>query len=164
MSPEPKEDLLMRLRMFLAPLALSALPHAGGADTLFASDPAGMAAAVSALGFRAALERDEYDDPIIRSAAEGLNFSIIFYGCTDGADCGSIQFSAWFDLDARATAAAMNAWNRKVRFGQTFIDDEGDPHLQLDIEMAGGLPRANFDALFVRWQSLLGTFKDHIDW
>jgi hypothetical protein len=123
-----------------------------------------MAAAVSALGFRAALERDEYDDPIIRSAAEGLNFSIIFYGCTDGADCGSIQFSAWFDLDARATAAAMNAWNRKVRFGQTFIDDEGDPHLQLDIEMAGGLPRANFDALFVRWQSLLGTFKDHIDW
>jgi hypothetical protein len=152
--------------MRLAPLAaliLTASP-AAAAGLIRAHDPDVIATMLSDSGYRAEIDKDDYGDPVIRSAAEGVNFSIVFYNCTDGANCTSNQFTAGFNKDDPISASSMNKWNRVNRFGAAFIDDEGDPYLQIDVDMYGGIPKATLDHVFARWQALLGNFKAHNDW
>lgn len=145
--------------------ALALLPGIVQAQSLQASDPAGIAAVVQDMGYRASTEVDGKGDPIIRSSAAGVNFSIRFFGCTDNRDCQSIQLSTGFNLSNPTTAAAMNEWNREWRYGSAWIDDEGDPYLQYDINMGGGgLSADHFKNVLVLWESLLGDFQGHINW
>ncbi len=117
------------------------------------------------MGYRASIETDGEGDPIIHSSAAGVNFSIVFYDCTENRDCESIQFSAGFDLSTPTTAATMNEWNRQKRYASAWIDDEGDPYLQYDVTMGGGgLSVDNFKTALDLWEDLLGDFQKHIDW
>ncbi len=154
----------MKLKlMHVAALAL--LPGIAQAQSLQAGDPAGIAAVVQDMGYRASIETDGEGDPIIHSSAAGVNFSIVFYDCTENRDCESIQFSAGFDLSTPTTAATMNEWNRQKRYASAWIDDEGDPYLQYDVTMGGGgLSVDNFKTALDLWEDLLGDFQKHIDW
>jgi hypothetical protein len=53
----------------------------------------------------------------------------------------SLQFHASF-RDEDATLAKVNEWNRAKRYSRTYLDAEGDPHLELDLDLAGGVTRA----------------------
>ena len=92
------------------------------AGNLTADNPDALVEAVQNEGYRAQLGVDNTGDPRIESMVDGTRLWIYFYGCTDNADCSSIQFSAGFDLTDGTNAAAMNAWNREMRFGQAHID------------------------------------------
>lgn len=159
------------LSLSLAPLALQAqtttvdtskLQPAAGA--LSAADPAGIAAALQRLGYKAEITKDDDGDPKINSAAAGANFGVYFYGCTGGKDCNAIQFSAGFDTDAGLDLSVANEWNRDKRYGKVYLDDERDPYIELDVNMIGGITEANFDDTVGLWDSLLADFQKHIDW
>lgn len=53
-------------------------------------------------------------------------------------DGGSIQFHASFS-DGNATLKKVNEWNRNKRFSRTYLDEDGDPHLELDLDLEGGV-------------------------
>lgn len=136
----------------------------GSGQLLQASDPDGLADAMRDHGYRAELTTDGQGDPRIKSATAGINFSVYFYGCTDGRECDAIQFSAGFDLETGSDAPAMNDWNKRKRFGKAYIDDENDPYLEMDLNFEGGMTRDNFRDNLVLWDSLVGDFKTHINW
>lgn len=133
-------------------------------DLVDATDAPALAALLEAEGYGATLGTDDYGDPYIESAAEGLNFQIYFYGCEDGAACTDIQYHAGFNLDGPLSPEQMNDWNRGWRFGRLYNDDEGDPHLEYDVTLAGGVSRANFQDTFQVWRETLVSFKEHIGW
>lgn len=56
-------------------------------------------------------------------------------------DQESMQFHAAFG-DGNATMEKVNAWNRGKRYSRTYLDNEGDPHLELDLDLAGGVTEA----------------------
>lgn len=146
------------LAALLAPLPAAA------AGLIDATDAKRVADTMSGLGYRALLETDGEGDPMITSAASGVNFSVFFYGCTDGADCRSLQFRASFDLADPTTAAKMNEWNRLHRFGKAYIDDEGDPFIEFNVTLDGGVSDANFADVVDWWDVVLGEFLVYIDW
>ncbi|MCU0625118.1 MAG: YbjN domain-containing protein [Gemmatimonadaceae bacterium] len=39
----------------------------------------------------------------------------------------------------RATLRAVNDWNRDIRYSRAYIDEDGDPVLELDLDLAGGV-------------------------
>ncbi len=39
------------------------------------------------------------------------------------------------------TLAKVNAWNKSKRFSRSYLDDDGDPVLQLDLELDGGITK-----------------------
>lgn len=41
----------------------------------------------------------------------------------------------------RTTLKMVNDWNRTTRFSQSYLDDEGDPVLQSDLQFEGGITR-----------------------
>ena len=82
-------------------LLMTGLP-AVAQDTVSAADPEGVAGVLRDLGYRAQMDSADNGDPLIRSAADGTNFRIWFYGC-DGknGNCTGMNFSAGFDLEQR---------------------------------------------------------------
>jgi hypothetical protein len=50
-----------------------------------------------------------------------------------------------------------------ARFASAYLDDEGDPYLQMDINTEGGITQENFEKSLDLWQSLKGEFEKYID-
>lgn len=149
----------------LASLLLGAAGTAS-ASPMITADPARIAGVLMEEGYRAEMDTDSQGDPLIRSASSGVNYSIYFYGCTNGFNCSEIQFSAGFDLDPGAIGLRdINMWNSEKRFGQAFLDDEGDPYVQFDVNLGdGGVAEANFVDTLDFWNTVLGQFTTHINW
>ncbi len=109
------------------------------------------------MGYRATVGVDGEGDPKVDTAMGGVNVSVYFYDCVDGA-CGSLQLSIGLDLDDGTTHAVINAFNRRKRYSHAYLDDENDPFLAYDFEVL----HTDFDA-HVRsqvdlWESLLADF------
>ena len=138
--------------------------QAGDCSLVNAEEPAAIAAMLQAEGFGATLGTDDYGDPYVESAAEGLNFQIYFYGCENGAACREIQYHAGFNLDVPLSSEQLNEWNRGWRFGRLYNDDEGDPHLEYDVTLSGGVSAENLSDTFEVWRDTLSAFKEHIGW
>ncbi len=154
----------MTLKAFSIVLALAAGGPALAAPVV-ADNPQAIADLLKELGYRATLTKDDTGDPKIESAAAGANFSIYFYSCTDGKDCSSIQFSAGFDLDSGLNLSSVNDWNTRKRYGKVYIDNEGDPYIEMDINLfGGGISPEGFSDSLGSWETLLADFQKHIDW
>ena len=146
-------------RLLLAAAALAALPVSAQAQTVTAANPAGMASAMRANGYKAEIDTDSVGDPRIKTDLNGWEVFILFYGCdADTHDaCDSVQFSTGFD---RATPMAPDralAIAYKYRFLAVSLDDEGDPYLKWDIITDKGLPQSVFLHSLKRYSEVLDS-------
>lgn len=115
-------------------------------------------------GYKAELTTDKGGDPMIRSAAGGVNFNIYFYDCEIKPRCKAIQFSAGFDLKTAMTPAKINEWNKGHRYLKAYLDDEGDPQVDYDVNINAGRTKAGLDDDFAVWTSMIDDFTTFIDW
>lgn len=142
----------------------------GTATPVFAANvqaeyPAAIAELMKTFGYRAELTTDDQGDPKIKSSAGGANFSVYFYGCKNGKDCTSIQFSAGFDLTDGTTLEVVNDWNTAKRYGKVYLDSENDPYIEMDINLEfGGIGEETFRDTLDIWDRLVSDFKTHINW
>lgn len=111
-------------------------------------------------GYRAQIDTDGVGDPMVRSATDGVNFSIYFYGCERGR-CASIQYSTAFDTKGM-TYAQINQWNTEHRFGRAYLDDEMDPFLEMDLDLERGATTELIAESLVTWSLLVPEFKTYI--
>lgn len=56
-------------------------------------------------------------------------------------DGTSVMFRSSFG-DGNATLERVNDWNRTKRYSRSYMDEENDPVLELDLDLAGGVTRA----------------------
>jgi len=115
-------------------------------------------------GYKAELTKDDGGDPMINSAADGHNFKIYFYDCDAAKRCKALQFSAGFDLKQGLTLAKANEWNRKNRYLKVYLDDDGDPYVQYDVNVNAGRTISGLDDDFSVWTGMIGDFTTFIDW
>lgn len=141
--------------------AQTALP-AGNVD---ATDASVLADVLQELGYRAMLSTDAGGDPLILSSADGDEFRIYFYGCSDGQRCKNIQFSRGYDMDEGMSLEQANAWNREYRFGKVWLDGDSDPFIEMDVNLdVGGVARENFADTFDWWLVTTSQFEIYIGW
>ena len=58
------------------------------------------------------------------------------------------------------TIGDMNEWNKAHRFSRAYIDKDGDPCIEGDLDLdSGGMSRALFLDNLETWGSLVGSFK-----
>jgi len=133
------------------------------AQTVQATRPETIMKALQDAGYRATLSKDNGGDPLIKSGAAGVDFSVLFYNCTENKDCKTIQFYAGF-VKKGLTLETMNKWNTNHRFARAYLDDEKDPRIEMDLDLDnGGMSAALFKANIATWESLLGDFQKAID-
>ncbi len=150
----------------------SAIRHAGdgGEDVVVpegmisAADPQTIIDLLQSKGFRASLTTDSYGDPQIETAAEGVDYTVDFYGCTDGANCDSVLFTVGFNMDDGTTYEYINEWNKTHAIAGAYVDEEMDPFLDMYVLTKSGVPSETFDAAIDEWTMTLSEFIDYIDW
>ncbi|WOK37171.1 YbjN domain-containing protein [Sphingomonas sp. C3-2] len=139
----------MSLKYFAAAaLAACALvPGTGFAQMISAKEPAKMVSLLQKKGYRAEIETDE-SGTRIRSADSGRNFTIFFMSCDDQEkNCTTIQFYAGFSDLKSTQLSQINEWNKTRRFARAYIDGEGDPVIEMDVDLDfNGIPEENFMA------------------
>ena len=130
---------------------------------VYAQDPQTLVAALQAGGYEAKLGKDRAGDPMITSKASGTTYQLFFYNCTNNRDCATIQFHSGYDMRTKPTLESMNAWNKGKRFARGFLDAEGDPIVEMDVDLDdGGLSRELFIDNVEFWATLVREFETHI--
>lgn len=107
----------------------------------------------------AELGRDKQGDPKIDGRIEGARYTVLFYGCKDGKSCRSLQFYAAFEVVKKPTLDEVNAFNSTNRFGKVHVDKDGDPVVELDVNLDGGVSQKNLDDTFDWWKVVLRNVR-----
>ena len=147
-----------------AAILMLGLAGAASAAELNARNPIQLAEYLRDKGYRAQLGTDSYGDPKIDTATAGANYTIYFYGCSNNTDCQDLQLRAGFDLTGELSLESVNSWNREKTVGRVYVDDEGDPFIEMFLPGVIDWPEASMDRVLQRWESAMGDFLDFIDW
>lgn len=123
-------------RSWRAVLRSGGAAHAGSAGVFDTLSMESVATALKSEGYAAELipGEDGGDDSVLWKM-NGFKSHIIPYD-----DGHSIQFYVCFS-GTSATLEKVNEWNRSKRFSRSYLDSEGDPCLELDLDLAGGIAR-----------------------
>ncbi len=97
--------------------------------------------------------RPEIDDETSCSfKIQGYNAQILIYN-----EGEALQFHAsWINSDA--TLENLNHWNENYRFGRAYLDEKGNPHLEVDLDLAGGVTKDRIKDYIKTCQDLLINF------
>jgi hypothetical protein len=135
-----------------------------GGGMIDATSPQAIANLMQQAGYRAVVTTDNIGDPKIESSAAGADFSIYFYGCENGQNCLSVQFSSGYDMPNGVSLQLINDWNATKRFSFAYLDNENDPFLNYDVNLYAGVSEQNFLESLSLWDTILADFHTHIDW
>lgn len=121
--------------------------------------------AMQSFGLVATMGEDSQGDPKISSRISDTKYSVYFYGCEDNDNCNSILIKAGYDLNNGISASKVNEWNREKRFAKAYIDDDGDPFLEMDVNLDyDGVGEKNFEDTLDWWRISVEDFEEFIDW
>lgn len=150
---------LLRGALAMATIAtLAAVP--AHAELVNASNPATIKAIVESQGWPATLVSKPGDDPYIESNRNGLKFLVLFMNCTEGRNCKTLQYYMGFSDAKQVPLEKFNQWNKEKRFGRAYRDNDGDPVLEMDVDLDfDGIPRQNLGETFNTWASLMDSFR-----
>lgn len=147
----------------LAALWLGAAAALAQPATITAKAPQAMAKAMQNLGYRAELTINSDGAPLIHSAASGLQFGVYFFGCEAGANCTTVQFYMWLELEQQVNLSVLNEWNRTKRFGTAVRGADGQPYLKMDLNLDfGGITIPAFEDNLALWERLMADFSNKL--
>jgi hypothetical protein len=153
----------------LAALAFSVLAASpASAQLVDPATPESIAAQLKASGFAAEVHKAAGNKgPGISSKAAGVDFNISFDACTeDGKRCQVMVFTAPFPFknpDKRPSKSDLNRWNL-TEYGKAVANANGDPWLDFEVNLVGGISKANLVDTMKWWTGLVSDFSAHIGW
>lgn len=116
-----------------------------------------------AAAYGPAERRQDEQGTWIRGEMDDVVYSISFLNCDDrNLNCSSVQFRAWWEGNGSHSIEDMNQWNRDRRFSAAYLDDESNPTIEWDVNLAGGVAEANFDDNLLWWQAVVREFRDRV--
>ena len=134
------------------------------AELVSAENPQAIAAILSSQGLPTELLTPDDKNPYIESKHSGMKFLVLFMNCNDdNRACKTVQFYMGYNDAKNTTLDKLNDWNKEKRFARAYRDDEGDPVLEMDVDLDfKGIPRENVGEAVNTWKSLMDSFQKHI--
>ncbi|MCD4690889.1 YbjN domain-containing protein [bacterium] len=111
-------------------------------------------AVLQELGF-ASIEIDEDDDVIVKMLGYNVLILVGSYNNT------SLQMN-FAVSGTEADLDMVNNWNRTKRYSTASIDGDGDPVLESDLDLAGGVTMARVQDFILTYYMLLEAFLDEL--
>jgi Putative bacterial sensory transduction regulator len=155
-------SILLRSSMFAAAaVAVSAPAHA---ELVTPKSPEVIAGLIRSMGMPAKVVSKPGENPYIESKYSGLVYLVFFMTCDDSnKNCKTIQYYMGYSDAKETSLEKINDWNRDHRFARAYRDNEGDPVLEMDIDLDfAGLPRENVIESLRTWQSLMDQYQKHL--
>jgi hypothetical protein len=160
----PLKSYVLKSFVLAAAGALALGGTSARAELIVAKDMAPMVTMLKAKGLEADVRGGGSENPYIASDYGGYKFLVIFMNCDDKyANCKTVQFYMGFNDAKDVSLERLNAWNRDSRFARAYRDNEGDPVLEMDLDLDfKGLPRENVDESMNTWFSLMQAYRDFV--
>ena len=154
----------MRIKLGIASgLAASVLFCTASVAEVTAKNAYTILEAVHEYGYTATMEKDNDGDPKIVGRVSSTKFNVYFYGCKENTNCKSLIFKAGYNLSDGLPASKINEWNRNKRFSRAYIDEEGDPFLEMDVNLDyDGVGTKNFQDTLDWWRVSVESFEEFI--
>ncbi|MBX3468938.1 MAG: YbjN domain-containing protein [Planctomycetes bacterium] len=137
-----------------APLLSAAAQDARGDQRVVGTLTGEEVKAILAVEGYAGITVDEDDDLLF--SMEGTRCLVI----TSQRKTSILARFAWSGTSA--TLEGVNRWNREKGFSRAYIDGDGDPVLELDLELSGGVTVARVKDFFRTVRVSLTTFKAEV--
>ncbi|MCG5513194.1 YbjN domain-containing protein [Ectothiorhodospira shaposhnikovii] len=147
--------------VLMSAVLLAATGTLSAAEIVDAKDPEKIRQLAQGYG-SATLTTDSVGDPMIRGRIDGTGYTIMFYGCSQNLNCKNIQFTSAWQTNGQYTLEDMNQWNRVARFGKAYLDDEGDPVLEMNVNLDFGVTARNLDDTLDWWRVALLKFRSEV--
>ena len=154
----------MNHRFLKGALALSLLAGFSSVeakDLITAEDPEAILEIAKGFG-SARLKTDSQGDPLIVGRIDGTRYGIYFYGCDDNhRHCDDIKFGAAWS-GKKISLKELNNWNRTKRYGTAYQDSDGDPNLDMPVNLDYGVTVENLEDDFSFWEKVIKAFKREV--
>lgn len=147
----------MRKFVFLCAVAAFSLAGTARAELITGRDTTTIVAVAKKFG-DAELTKDSEGDPKITGNIDGTKYTLYFNGCSKGENCTDIVFRAGW-TGSSATAEDMHSWNKNKRWGKAYLDEEGDPNVEVLVNLEGGVSRKNLMDSFDWWRLVIKEFS-----
>jgi len=150
----------LKVALLCASVGLLASGTAAAERVVSAEDPDTIREIAAGFG-SASIDKDSYGDPMIIGRINGTRYKAIFHGCDEGKRCDDIVLWAGWS-GSKAGLDEVNEWNRTKRYGRAYIDNEGDPILEMAINLDYGVTYRNLEDSFNWWTKILSSFQDEV--
>ncbi len=133
------------------------------AELINAANPATIKAIVESQGWPATIVTKAGDDPYIESSRDGVKFLVLFMNCSENKNCKTLQYYMGFSDAKDVPLDKFNKWNKEKRFARAYKDNDGDPVLEMDVDLDfAGIPRENVGETFNTWGALMDSFREYV--
>jgi len=104
------------------------------------------------------------DEEFIAAYLDGYEFLILPYGCNESKrECRSIQFFIAFDPPKSPSLEAMNLYARENRWGRIYLDRDGDPAIEFDLDLEkGGMSEELFLDNLSYWATAVQAYAQFV--
>lgn len=119
---------------------------------------------IESRGWPATLNSPSDDNPYIKSSYNNMKFLVLFMNCDDNhRNCKTLQYYMGYTDAKSTTLEQLNEWNKTKRFARAYRDNDGDPVLEMDLDLDfKGLPRDNVNESFNTWAALMDAYHDFL--
>ena len=141
-------------------MALGLSVYAFAAPVYYAADEGIIHQVLGEMELEYELFLDEDGDPIWTFTHLGILITIISYDETTLGRYASLLFYAGWTTEDEISLTMINDWNSRSRFGRAYVDDSGDPVIELDLLLAGGVTASTIQeyiTVFAEAASSLGV-------
>ena len=142
--------------------ALMMIGAGASAQSVNASNPGTVAAALQSLGHTTEVTVDSYGDPMIYGSIDTNNYQILFYGCTDNVNCMDLQFRADFDTDYTPSGRKLADYNRDRMVGKAYINTADGTTLEHSVIGVDGMSRVNFKRTTEKFLDAMDYFRGYL--
>ncbi len=149
----------------IAATIIAGTPAAHAQNWIDAKNPKALFALAKTEGYAPEMISKKGEAPSFRMSVDGVNSLVLFMDCDDAkTNCKTIQFYAGYSVSDVFETDRINQWNRDKRFSRAYVDNSGDPVLEMDLDLDfNGLPRENIVESFAIWRTALGNFSKFVN-
>jgi opacity protein-like surface antigen len=125
-------------------------------------DANGLAAALRGADLSAEVKTEGRETSVLGRVGT-IPFQAFLGACNAaGEACTDIELYAGFTGGQRVPLERINGWNNRTRFARAFLVQSGDPALQMDISLQGGLSEDSLRLHLETWGAALETYAAFI--
>lgn len=116
------------------------------------------------LGYTFQRKADSTGDPMWTFTVEGTKVMLFVYSqtATGSGAYRSIQLAAAWSVTPKPSCTHINQWNADHRGSTAWLDSDGDPVLEANLYLRGGVSWENLKEFFRLWAVSLSAFKEHL--
>ncbi|WP_226782095.1 YbjN domain-containing protein [Oceaniglobus trochenteri] len=139
------------------------VPEGALRQGLLAADPVAVRDAMLTEGYQAKLTTDNAGNPMITGRISRTDYWVYFLDCQGGVNCKGVQFHSGYLLNRPIDAAEINDFNARFRYIRAWLNEEGNPRMQMDLLMRDdGMGPETFATYLDLWRQLIVIWENQL--